>query len=100
MAFREITSTPVDLISAMSLTAGTTYSIQVDIPGSVSGSGGTYAKTGPYVHLDDGTSAPVVADQSRDGRKVRHLETILMSGDNIWCWTTRGKAIINVYEGV
>ena len=41
-----------------------------------------------------------MADQSRDGRKVRHLETILMSGDNIWCWTTRGKAIVNVYEGV
>ena len=32
MAFREINETPVDLISEMSLTAGTTYSIQVTSP--------------------------------------------------------------------
>ena len=100
MARQALTDTPIDLISALGLTAGTTYAVQAELFGTISGDGGTYSKTGPFIHLDDSATIPAQADRSTIGIKLRHLETILASGDKIWAWTTSGKAVINVYAGV
>lgn len=84
-----LTQEPVDIIDAMSLNAGSTYSIQAD------------PRHGGLVHVDDSDAEPTAAA----GRKLRSLETARVkagSGGKLWAWSPSSDANnpvhINVFE--
>ena len=97
MAKIALTGTPTDLIATSGLTAGTTYSIKVELP-AAGGQHNLERPIGPFVRIND-TGAAAPTDRN-DGWPLAHLdEAIISSGDDdtLWAWASRGGAVINAF---
>lgn len=84
-----LTGTPVDLIAAASLDAGSVYTVQAEIPAG-HGSNAT-------VHLDDATTAPT---NPNAGRKLSHLQIVRAqagTGGRLWAWAPSGRGAVNIF---